>query len=125
MNEHCVYLLSKPSNVYKALNRAVGKAVHQYGMISDGDRILVGLSGGKDSLALLTILKERQPRIPIKYELVAVCVDPGFVNPCPSANVSKRQEIKTFLKQLYTSNKKIKGNIFRAMSNVNADYLLK
>lgn len=243
--------MSKPSYIYKTLNRAVGKALHQYDMISDGDRILVGLSGGKDSLALLTILKERQPRILIKYELFAVCVDPGFeggfsedlasycdgndckllveytdygilahsstnrenpcflcsrlrrkrlfeiadelgcnklalghnkddiietlflnmcyageistmvpsqsffqgrftvirplafadediisrfagekgfpefVNPCPSAKVSKRQEIKNLLRQLYSSNKKIKGNIFRAMSHVNTDYLLK
>jgi tRNA 2-thiocytidine biosynthesis protein TtcA len=50
---------------------------------------------------------------------------PEFVNPCPSANHSKRQEIKTLLKQLYRSNKKIKGNIFRAMSRVKLDYLLK
>ncbi len=233
------------------LNRAVGKALHQYDMIFDGDRILVGLSGGKDSFTLLTILKERQPRIPIKYELFAVYVDPGFegglsealegycdgngfklivehtdygilahsstnrenpcflcsrlrrkrlfeiadelgcnklalghnkddiietlflnmcysgeistmvpsqsffqgrftvirplafadediisrfacekgfpefVNPCPSAKVSKRQGIKNLLRQLYSSNKKIKGNIFRAMSHVNTDYLLK
>ena len=70
--------MSKPSYIYKTLNRAVGKALHQYDMISDKDRILVGLSGGKDSLTLLSILKERQPRIPIKYELFAVCIDPGF-----------------------------------------------
>jgi tRNA 2-thiocytidine biosynthesis protein TtcA len=50
---------------------------------------------------------------------------PEFVNSCPSANHSKRQEIKTVLKQLYRSNKKIKGNIFRAMSRVKLDYLLK
>jgi tRNA 2-thiocytidine biosynthesis protein TtcA len=50
---------------------------------------------------------------------------PAFVNSCPSAKVSKREEIKTLLRQLYTSNKKIKGNIFRAMSHVNTDYLLK
>jgi tRNA 2-thiocytidine biosynthesis protein TtcA len=50
---------------------------------------------------------------------------PGFVNPCPSATHSKRQEIKAVLNQLYRSNKKIKGNIFRAMSHVKLDYLLK
>jgi tRNA 2-thiocytidine biosynthesis protein TtcA len=50
---------------------------------------------------------------------------PEFVNPCPSASNSKRREIKTMLKQLYRSNPKIKGNIFRAMSRVKTDYLLK
>ena len=50
---------------------------------------------------------------------------PGFVNPCPTANVSKRSEIKKLLKQLFRSNRKIKGNIFRAMSHVKTDYLLK
>jgi len=50
---------------------------------------------------------------------------PDFENPCPTAKTSKRQEIKSLLKQLYRSNKKIKGNIFRAMSHVKLDYLLK
>ncbi|MBW1606851.1 MAG: tRNA 2-thiocytidine(32) synthetase TtcA [Deltaproteobacteria bacterium] len=220
-------------------------------MISDGDRILVGLSGGKDSFTLMWMLNERLKRIPINYELSAVYIDPGFeegfgeplaeywnrtgheikiehtdygilahstqnrenpcflcsrlrrkrlfeiadelgcnkialghnkddiietlfmnicyageistmmpaqsffqerftlirplafvdedvirrfakekscpdfINPCPTAKVSKRQEIKRLLQQLYTSNKKVKGNIFRAMSHVKTDYLLK
>jgi tRNA 2-thiocytidine biosynthesis protein TtcA len=50
---------------------------------------------------------------------------PEFINTCPSASNSKRREIKFFLQQLYRANKKVKGNIFRAMSNVNMDYLLK
>ena len=50
---------------------------------------------------------------------------PDFENPCPTAKTSKRQEIKSLLTQLYRSNKKIKGNIFRAMSHVRLDYLLK
>ena len=50
---------------------------------------------------------------------------PDFENPCPTAKTSKRQEIKSLLKQLYRSNKKIKGNIFRAMSHVKPEYLLK
>jgi len=70
--------LPKHSYVYKALNRAVGKALHRYDMISDGDRILVGLSGGKDSLSLMWLLNERRTRIPIDYELFAVYVDLGF-----------------------------------------------
>lgn len=233
------------------MNRDVGKALHRYDMISDGDRILVGISGGKDSLTLMLVLNERKSRIPINYELFAVYIDPGFeagfsasladycesngfqlrieytdfgilahssenrenpcflcsrlrrkrlfeisdelgcntlalghnkddiietlflnmcyageistmvpsqlffqerfklirplafvdedvirrfvkengcpsfVNPCPTAKVSKRREIKTFLKQLYCSNKKVKGNIFRSMSHVKTEYLLK
>ena len=229
----------------------MGQALHRYQMISDGDRIVVGVSGGADSLTLMQMLLERLARIPIKYELFAVYIDPGFegsfaeplesychnlgfplrveytdygllghssdnrenpcflcsrlrrkrlfeiadelgcnklalghnkddiietlflnicyageistmlpaqtffqqrftlirplafadeelirrfargrrfpdfINPCPTAATSKRREIKLILKQLYRSNKKIKGNIFRAMSRVKLDYLLK
>lgn len=220
-------------------------------MLQDGDRILVGISGGADSLTMMWMMAERLPRIPIDFELFPVHIDPGFeggfseslktysvhsgfslrvehtdygilghstvnrenpcflcsrlrrkrlfeiaaelgcnklalghnkddiietfflnicyageistmvpsqtffkgrftvirplayadenlirafageqrfpefVNPCPSANHSKRQEIKTVLRQLYRGNKKIKGNIFRAMSHVKLDYLLR
>ena len=236
---------------YKTLNRAMGKTLHRYDMIRDGDRIVVGVSGGSDSLTLAWMLNERLARIPVQYELFPVFIDPGFdngfgkplkrycetlglslrveytdcgiighspenrenpcflcsrlrrkrlfevaaelncqkialghnrddiietlflnmcyageistmqpaqpffknkytvirplafadeavirrfareqkfpdfVNPCPSAGRSKRREIKTLLYQLYRSNRKIKGNIFRSMSHVNVDYLLK
>ena len=243
--------MSKSSNTYKVINRDVGKALHRYDMISHGDRVLVALSGGKDSLTLMWVLRERLSRIPIKYKLFAVYIDPGFengysepfsdycrengfelrvehtdygivahsshnrenpcflcsrlrrkrlfeiadelecnklalghnkddiietlflnicyageistmvpcqsffqerftlirplsfvdedvirrfakekdypdfVNSCPTSKMSKRQEIKTFLKQLYRSNRKVKGNIFKAMSHVKQEYLLK
>lgn len=233
------------------MNREIGRALVQYRMMDDGDRILVGVSGGKDSMALLWSLAERQRRVPIAYELFPVYVDPGFdggfaedlrlqcrdmglelrveytdygpvahsaenrenpcflcarlrrkrlfeiahelgcrkvalghnkddiietffmnicyagevstmvpaqsffeglitiirplafveedpirrfvhqkgltifQNPCPSANHTKRQEIKDLLRQLYRSNPKIKGNVFRAMHHVKLDYLLK
>jgi len=63
---------------YKSLNRAIGKAIHDYDMIQEGDRILVGLSGGADSLTLAWLLAERRRRIRVRYELEAVYVDPGF-----------------------------------------------
>ena len=242
--------MPKHSYVFKAVNRALGQALHRYDMIQHGDRILVGLSGGKDSLTLMWFLHERLKRVPIEYELIAVHIDPGFeggfdrsleaycrqngyrfsieytdygiqghgpnnrenpcflcarlrrkklfemaeglgcnkvalghnkddiietlflnmcyageistmvpsqsyfgnkfrlirplafvdeatiarfarendfpefVNPCPTAQVSKRREIKTLLQQLYAANKKVKGNIFRALSHVKMDYLL-
>lgn len=235
---------------YKALNHDLGKALHRYEMISSGDRILVGVSGGKDSLTLLWLLNERLSRIPVSYTLHAVYVDPGFegsfggalkkwvdntgislrveqtdagvvahspanrenpcflcsrrrrrrifdvadelgcnkvafghhkddiietfflnvcytgvmgtmlpvqpvfdgrisiirplafadeeriarfakeqrfpefVNPCPTADRSKRHEIKKLLNDLYGTNKKIKKNIFRSLSHVNLDYML-
>lgn len=238
------------NRTYKVLNRSIGKALHQYRMISDGDRIAVGLSGGKDSLTLMWFLQDRLTRIPIRYQLFPIYIDPGFeggfsdelaafvsetgsslrvektdygilshsevnrenpcflcsrlrrkrlfeiadelgcrklalghhkddiietlfmnmcyageistmvplqtlfqgrftiirplaladedsiqrfseelqfprfINPCPSAALSKRHEIKTLLNQLYRSNRKIKGNIFRSMSRVKPEYLL-
>jgi tRNA 2-thiocytidine biosynthesis protein TtcA len=62
----------------KEIRSLVGKAIHRYGLIQDGDRILVGVSGGKDSLSLLHLLKERLKRVPIHYELVTVHIDLGF-----------------------------------------------
>ena len=49
---------------------------------------------------------------------------PVLVNPCPSARQSKRQAIKKMLAELYRTNRKIRGNIFRALHNVKLDYLL-
>lgn len=60
------------------VRKLVGKAVHHYGLIDPGDRIAVAVSGGKDSLLLLWLLRERLRRVPIHYELVAIHVDLGF-----------------------------------------------
>jgi tRNA 2-thiocytidine biosynthesis protein TtcA len=243
--------LAGRNNTYQALKRSLGRALHRWEMIADGDRIVVGVSGGADSLTLMSMLAERLARIPIHYDLFAVYIDPGFegsfaerlemycqkvgfplkveytdygvlghradnrenpcflcsrlrrkrlfeiaaelgcnklalghnkddiietlflnmcyageistmlpvqtlfkqklalirplaytdenlirqfaneqrfpdfTNPCPTAATSKRREIKLMLKQLYRSNKKIKGNIFRSMSHVKLEYLLK
>jgi len=233
------------------MRRAVGRALYDYKMISDGDKVAVGLSGGKDSLTLMWVLQERLNRIPIRYSLLAIYIDLGFPespapkieaycrqagyslqveytdygirghgtenrenpcflcsrlrrkrlfevadtfgcnklalghtmddiietlflnmcyggeistmvprqpffngrltlirplayvdekgidafakdhgfphisNPCPTAKHSKRSEIKEMLEKLYRGNSKIKGNLFRSMSRVKPEYLLK
>jgi tRNA(Ile)-lysidine synthase TilS/MesJ len=60
----------------KALLRKVGRAIADYAMIRDGDRILLGLSGGKDSLSLLLVLRHLQRYAPVRFDLAAVTVDP-------------------------------------------------
>jgi len=60
------------------MKRLMGKAIWDFQMIEDGDRILVAVSGGQDSLSLLWLLRDRLKRIPIAYNLIAVHVDLGF-----------------------------------------------
>ncbi|MDD4292056.1 MAG: ATP-binding protein [Clostridia bacterium] len=54
------------------------RAINDYNMIEDGDRIAVGVSGGKDSLTLLTLLKAYQRFSPQRFELIGITIDMGF-----------------------------------------------
>ena len=68
--------------VRKQLLRKVGKALHDFAMIREGDRVAVGVSGGKDSLALLDALVELRRRSPVSWEIEAFTVEQGkFVRP--------------------------------------------
>ena len=58
----------------------MGQAIHTYDMIQDGDRIALGLSGGKDSLTLLHMMVERAARVPVDYTIHPIFIDPGFEN---------------------------------------------
>lgn len=65
--------IAQPS---RSMISAVGRAIGDYAMIRPGDRVLLGLSGGKDSLSLLHVLLNLRDRAPVKFDLAACTVDP-------------------------------------------------
>jgi tRNA 2-thiocytidine biosynthesis protein TtcA len=68
-------LTPRASRVLQAFAKKAGRGINRFGMIRQGDRILIGLSGGKDSLALCVALAERKRWVPIDYDLAAVLVN--------------------------------------------------
>ena len=90
----------------KSLMRPIGQAVVEFQMIKEGDRVLLGLSGGKDSLTLLHALRHLQRHAPIKFSIGAITIDPEIEGFDPSV-------LKNYLAELnvpyfYESNDMVK-----------------
>ena len=77
----------------KLLSKA-RKAIQDFDMIQENDKIAVGLSGGKDSLTLLHILKNYQRFSPQKFELIAITLNPGGVDNSPLYKLCKVLDIE-------------------------------
>lgn len=66
------------TKIESKINSKIGKAIHDYGLIKNGDRILVAVSGGKDSLTLLSFLKKIQKWAPVRFDLFAAHITTDF-----------------------------------------------
>ncbi|MFC1501916.1 ATP-binding protein [bacterium] len=84
------------TRLYKTLRKAMDKAVHLYDMIEEQDRILVGVSGGPDSLSLLKLLYDRYLFMDKCFSLLAVHVDLGF----PQKEPLNRKLLKDYFEKL-------------------------
>lgn len=80
---------------YTRLKNAVGRAIADFDLIREGDRIAIGVSGGKDSWTLLHILEDLRRRAPVKYELMAITIDSGYPG-FRSADISRYLEENGF-----------------------------
>jgi tRNA 2-thiocytidine biosynthesis protein TtcA len=68
----------KENQLFRKLRHGVGKAIADFGLIEEGDRIAVAVSGGKDSYVMLLLLEDLRRRAPVKFELIAVNIDSGY-----------------------------------------------
>jgi len=65
-------------SIFTRIKNRVGKAISDYELISEGDRIAVAVSGGKDSYAMLHMLETLRRRAPVRFEMLAINIDSGY-----------------------------------------------
>ncbi len=87
-------------STYNKLKRWIGRAIHGYGMLEEGDFIITGLSGGEDSLVLLYFLSEWRKKIHKNYRILAVHLDMGFPRSDPIEYKERVKWLKTFAQDL-------------------------
>jgi len=66
--------MHKPEDYFLKIEKSVGRAINRYSLIKENDRVVVALSGGKDSFVMLETISERRKRLPVYYEVTAVYV---------------------------------------------------
>jgi tRNA 2-thiocytidine biosynthesis protein TtcA len=81
------------AKLFGKISRLAGRAITDYQMIQEGDKVLIGVSGGKDSLTLLNVMLHRQAIAPIDFEIAAIHVDNGL----PAADIPR---LEKYLAQL-------------------------
>lgn len=94
----------------KRLMSFVRRAVDDYGMIADGNRVAVGVSGGKDSLALLSALSILRRFYPKRFELVAISIDPS--------GGTDLSELERFFAELGVEYRIVRTDIFRIVFDI-------
>jgi tRNA 2-thiocytidine biosynthesis protein TtcA len=68
----------RDNQLFRKLRHGVGKAIADFGLINEGDRIAVAVSGGKDSYTMLLLLEDLRRRAPVNFELIAINIDSGY-----------------------------------------------
>ncbi|MFU8818703.1 MAG: tRNA lysidine(34) synthetase [Desulfurivibrio sp.] len=79
-----------PGLIPPEINRLIGRAMHRYRMLADGDRVMIAVSGGIDSLVLCRLLDLWRRKAPIHYDLLAVHLDMGFAGYRPGPELDNR-----------------------------------
>jgi len=106
------YLLSngvKLKGIVRCVYKKAGKAINDYNMIEDKDRILVGVSGGGDSLSLLKVILLRRIYLPIDFKVIACFVDTGFDKEMRPAleEYFKKENVEYIIKQVHLNKEDI------------------